>query len=337
MFHLSLVEPGGFRTDFAGRSLQQAREPIADYADTAGRRRKEHDTYHGTQPGDPARAAQAIITAVEAKRPSLTSPPRQGRMRRLPGSARRATQRAGGLDRTRSGHQLPRLIFCPKPRHMQVCEDRSHWHAPLRFSIERKGNPLVLAPGPRAPLRPCDVRCRSLGRRRHPPKRADCAAARRRSCRTAHRDTPPPGCDCPKGRGSRGRAPAGSWRRPPPRSPDRASVLDDKPEVASIVRRLSPPFGERQKLVPHVDERHLRRAATQLELEEASVEGERLLEVSDFQRDVVDANELGTCLRHSILLPRPKRHRRGQRSLQPEGPPCGVPPGTPERSPNPPG
>ena len=66
---VTVVEPGGFRTDFAGRSLQQAREPIADYADTAGRRRKEHDTYHGAQPGDPARAAEAIITAVEAKGP----------------------------------------------------------------------------------------------------------------------------------------------------------------------------------------------------------------------------------------------------------------------------
>jgi NAD(P)-dependent dehydrogenase (short-subunit alcohol dehydrogenase family) len=63
---VTVVEPGGFRTDFAGRSLQQSREAIADYADTAGRRRKEHDTAHGTQPGDPARAAQAIITAVEA-------------------------------------------------------------------------------------------------------------------------------------------------------------------------------------------------------------------------------------------------------------------------------
>ena len=61
-----VVEPGGFRTDFAGRSLHQARDPIADYADTAGRRRKEHDTAHGTQPGDPAKAARAIITAVEA-------------------------------------------------------------------------------------------------------------------------------------------------------------------------------------------------------------------------------------------------------------------------------
>jgi NAD(P)-dependent dehydrogenase (short-subunit alcohol dehydrogenase family) len=53
---VTAVEPGGFRTDFAGRSLQQSREAIADYADTAGRRRKENDTgTHGTQPGDPAR------------------------------------------------------------------------------------------------------------------------------------------------------------------------------------------------------------------------------------------------------------------------------------------
>ena len=64
-----VVEPGGFRTDFAGRSLTQAAEPIADYADTAGRRRKEHDTVHGTQQGDPTRAAAALITAVESDAP----------------------------------------------------------------------------------------------------------------------------------------------------------------------------------------------------------------------------------------------------------------------------
>ncbi len=64
-----VVEPGGFRTDFAGRSLTQAATPIADYADTAGKRRKEHDTVHGTQPGDPAKGAEALITAVESAHP----------------------------------------------------------------------------------------------------------------------------------------------------------------------------------------------------------------------------------------------------------------------------
>ncbi|HEV7624668.1 MAG TPA: oxidoreductase [Amnibacterium sp.] len=63
------VEPGGFRTDFAGRSLMQSAEPIADYAETAGTRRKEHDTVHGTQPGDPAKAAEALLTAVESGHP----------------------------------------------------------------------------------------------------------------------------------------------------------------------------------------------------------------------------------------------------------------------------
>ncbi|WP_433730094.1 oxidoreductase [Actinoplanes sp. CA-051413] len=63
------VEPGAFRTDFAGRSLTQSAEPIDDYADTAGKRRKENDTVHGTQPGDPAKAAQAIITAVASPEP----------------------------------------------------------------------------------------------------------------------------------------------------------------------------------------------------------------------------------------------------------------------------
>lgn len=63
------VEPGGFRTDFAGRSLGGTSTVIDDYAETVGPRRKENDTVHGTQPGDPAKAAQAIITAVTAAEP----------------------------------------------------------------------------------------------------------------------------------------------------------------------------------------------------------------------------------------------------------------------------
>jgi NAD(P)-dependent dehydrogenase (short-subunit alcohol dehydrogenase family) len=64
-----VVEPGAFRTDFAGRSLTQSATVIDDYADTAGKRRKEVDTAHGTQPGDPAKGAQAIIAAVLADEP----------------------------------------------------------------------------------------------------------------------------------------------------------------------------------------------------------------------------------------------------------------------------
>ncbi|MDP9936713.1 NAD(P)-dependent dehydrogenase (short-subunit alcohol dehydrogenase family) [Paenarthrobacter nicotinovorans] len=63
---VTAVEPGGFRTDFAGRSLTQSAVAIDDYAETAGKRRKENDTVHGTQPGDPDKAAQLIISAVEA-------------------------------------------------------------------------------------------------------------------------------------------------------------------------------------------------------------------------------------------------------------------------------
>jgi NAD(P)-dependent dehydrogenase (short-subunit alcohol dehydrogenase family) len=60
------VEPGGFRTDFAGRSLAGAAVAIADYDQTVGPRRKENDRVHGTQPGDPGKAADAIIKAVDA-------------------------------------------------------------------------------------------------------------------------------------------------------------------------------------------------------------------------------------------------------------------------------
>jgi NAD(P)-dependent dehydrogenase (short-subunit alcohol dehydrogenase family) len=64
-----LVEPGPFRTDFGGRSLKQSPTPMPQYAATAGMRRKETGRPAGTEPGDPARAAQAIIAALEAKEP----------------------------------------------------------------------------------------------------------------------------------------------------------------------------------------------------------------------------------------------------------------------------
>ncbi|EHI97620.1 3-oxoacyl-(acyl-carrier-protein) reductase [Clostridium sp. DL-VIII] len=64
-----IVEPGAFRTDFAGRSLQQSQTAMTDYAKTAGLRRIENDTTDGHQIGDPAKGAQLIIKAVEAQNP----------------------------------------------------------------------------------------------------------------------------------------------------------------------------------------------------------------------------------------------------------------------------
>lgn len=59
-----IVEPGPFRTDFAGRSMRYAR-PIDAYTDTpAGRLRQRFADQDGHQPNDPARAAQLILAAV---------------------------------------------------------------------------------------------------------------------------------------------------------------------------------------------------------------------------------------------------------------------------------
>jgi NAD(P)-dependent dehydrogenase (short-subunit alcohol dehydrogenase family) len=66
---VTVVEPGAFRTDFAGRSLVQSATVIDDYAGTAGQRRKENDTMDGNQAGDPAKAGAAIIAAVESSEP----------------------------------------------------------------------------------------------------------------------------------------------------------------------------------------------------------------------------------------------------------------------------
>lgn len=68
---VAIVQPGGFRTDFAGRSLRQSAEAMDVYAETAGKVRKENSDVDGNQAGDPARAAQAIITLAETPQPPM--------------------------------------------------------------------------------------------------------------------------------------------------------------------------------------------------------------------------------------------------------------------------
>ncbi len=66
---VTCIEPGPFRTDFAGRSLRQTLNRIADYADTAGARLKGTVQASGNQAGDPVRAAEAMIRITETANP----------------------------------------------------------------------------------------------------------------------------------------------------------------------------------------------------------------------------------------------------------------------------
>ena len=69
--NVTCVEPGPFRTDWAGRSLKQTPAKIADYAETAGARMKGTSGVSGNQPGDPMRAAAAMIKLTQ-----IANPPR---------------------------------------------------------------------------------------------------------------------------------------------------------------------------------------------------------------------------------------------------------------------
>ena len=79
--HVTIVEPSGFRTDWAGRSANEAPQTIADYAETAGKNRDDIRGVSGRQPGDPTRAAEAIVAAVEAETPPLRLLLGQGALR----------------------------------------------------------------------------------------------------------------------------------------------------------------------------------------------------------------------------------------------------------------
>jgi NADP-dependent 3-hydroxy acid dehydrogenase YdfG len=66
---VTVVEPGAFRTDFAGRSLVIGPPGHPDYAATVGRFAEILPSYDGKQPGDPAKAAAAILAALDHDKP----------------------------------------------------------------------------------------------------------------------------------------------------------------------------------------------------------------------------------------------------------------------------
>jgi NAD(P)-dependent dehydrogenase (short-subunit alcohol dehydrogenase family) len=67
---VTIVEPGGFRTDFAGASTHIS-EGNPAYADTVGKTAAMQRAYSGNQPGDPERAARAILDIVSVAEPPL--------------------------------------------------------------------------------------------------------------------------------------------------------------------------------------------------------------------------------------------------------------------------
>jgi len=68
---VTVVCPSGFRTDWAGRSANNSKIVIDDYKTTAETNKNAIRGYSGKQPGDPVRAAKAIVAAVESENPPL--------------------------------------------------------------------------------------------------------------------------------------------------------------------------------------------------------------------------------------------------------------------------
>ena len=66
-----IVEPGPFRTDWAGRSTSRTPVEISDYESTVGKRMAASQNGSGKQQGDPVRGCEAIIKAVEAENTPL--------------------------------------------------------------------------------------------------------------------------------------------------------------------------------------------------------------------------------------------------------------------------
>lgn len=67
--HVTCVEPGPFRTDWAGRSLHQTPSRIEAYAETAGKRLTGTSAVSGKQAGDPVRAGEVMIALTQDENP----------------------------------------------------------------------------------------------------------------------------------------------------------------------------------------------------------------------------------------------------------------------------
>ncbi|WP_312154198.1 oxidoreductase [Lelliottia nimipressuralis] len=69
--HVTAVAPGSFRTDWAGRSMIRSPRSIPDYDDLFEPVRKTRKEKSGNQPGDPVKAAHAMLALLESQNPPI--------------------------------------------------------------------------------------------------------------------------------------------------------------------------------------------------------------------------------------------------------------------------
>src|SRR5262249_23265234 len=74
------------------------------------------------------------------------------------------------------------------------------------------------------------------------------------------------------------------------RAAHRVLVVDHESEMAAAVGRLRAAFLQREELIAQIDERRGLTLAAQLELEQTAVEGQRLLDVADLERDMIETD-----------------------------------------------
>ena len=127
---VTIVEPGGFRTDWAGRSMQHIEHTIADYEPSAGTFRRSLAERDGRQAGDPRKAAEAIILAVEFGGAAVASPARPRRFAARRREAWRPHRRDFEVGAGLGEHEffgvkrIPNSVTVFAPPHGRACRGR---------------------------------------------------------------------------------------------------------------------------------------------------------------------------------------------------------------------
>ncbi len=106
-----IVEPGAFRTSFNGSGALQISEPIAAYDELIGPVRSGMADDDGAQPGDPAKAAAAILQAIDSPDPPLRLALGNDAVDSISNALDEAKSRAGGVGERRARNRI-RLTQC---------------------------------------------------------------------------------------------------------------------------------------------------------------------------------------------------------------------------------